>query len=169
MDETGPHFSGATADQVTVELHNASNYSTIENVFHDVNLGINGNISISTVPYVENGNYYITIRHRNSIATTTALPVSFAANTISYDFSNSAAQAYGNNLKLMNDKYCIFGGDVTQDGLVDSSDMIGVDNDASAFATGYIATDANGDGLIDSGDMILIDNNASNFVGSIHP
>jgi len=47
--------------------------------------------------------------------------------------------------------------------------MIAVDNDASTFVSGYLATDTNGDGLIDSSDMILVDNNASNFIGSILP
>jgi len=56
-----------------------------------------------------------------------------------------------------------------QDGLVDSSDMIDVDNAGAGFAIGYIATDINGDGIIDSSDMIIIDNNATGFIGAILP
>jgi hypothetical protein len=44
-----------------------------------------------------------------------------------------------------------------------------VDNQSSFFGTGYISEDANGDGLIDSGDMILIENNTNNFIGRIVP
>jgi hypothetical protein len=47
---------------------------------------------------------------------------------------------------------------VNQDGLVDSSDMITVDNESAAFTTGYLPEDINGDGLIDSSDMIYLDN-----------
>jgi hypothetical protein len=35
-----------------------------------------------------------------------------------------------------------------------------VDNLSSNFAAGYLYEDANGDGLIDSGDMIMVENNA---------
>jgi hypothetical protein len=47
--------------------------------------------------------------------------------------------------------------------------MIDLDNDATNFAVGYISTDVNGDGLVDSSDMILVDNHASNFIGAILP
>lgn len=53
--------------------------------------------------------------------------------------------------------------------MIDSSDMISVDNDAGNFSAGYMATDLNGDGLVDSGDMILLDNNAANFISTVHP
>jgi len=44
-----------------------------------------------------------------------------------------------------------------------------VDNAASNFVTGYIVSDINGDGLVDSGDMIILDNNASNFIAVTLP
>ena len=96
-------------------------------------------------------------------------PVSFAAASINYDF-DLPAKAYGNNLLLMIDgRWVIYGGDVNQDGLIDSGDMTGVDNDATTFVSGYVDNDANGDGLIDSGDMTIIDNNATGFVSAIIP
>ncbi|MBK7214009.1 MAG: hypothetical protein IPH88_12075 [Bacteroidales bacterium] len=107
--------------------------------------------------------------HRNSIETTTAIPVSFAGSNITYDFSTAAGQAFGSNQKLIGGKYLIYAGDLNQDGIVDSGDMMGVDNGSSNFLTGYIVIDANGDGLIDSGDMIVVDNNASTFIGSVTP
>jgi len=58
---------------------------------------------------------------------------------------------------------------VNQDGIVDSGDLIPVDNDASAFLQSYNPTDANGDGIIDSSDMILLDNNSSLFIAKITP
>ena len=167
-----PVFSGTVVDTLTIELHNATNYGLIEYQVHGVELNTNGDINlsgISGIPSVHNGEYYITIRHRNSILTTTSLPISFAGSTISYDFSTGAGQAFGSNLQNMNGVYAIFGGDENQDQLVDSSDMIDADNDAAAFAVGYIPTDVNGDGLVDSSDMILIDNNSTAFVASILP
>jgi hypothetical protein len=63
----------------------------------------------------------------------------------------------------------IFGGDVNQDAILDAADMTPMDNDASNFVNGYIATDANGDGIVNAGDVILLQNNASLFVAKIVP
>ena len=173
LDESGnPKWGTGIADKITVELHDPLNYSTIVYTAGSVNLAINGNALLggsAGIPGNLNASYYITIKHRNSIETTSALPVSFAAGTINYSF-DAPSKAFASNLKPMpGGVYAIFGGDVNQDGLVDSSDMIFVDNDVRFFATGYISTDVNGDGLIDSTDMILIDNNSKDFVGSILP
>jgi hypothetical protein len=167
QNENGDQWSGSVADHVTVELHNASNYSMTEYTASNVDLNTDGTISL-TIPGSLGGSYYITIRHRNSIETTTSNPVSFSTPTVSYQFDASSI-AFGDNMKLVNGNYCIYGGDVNQDGIVDSSDMIPIDNLSSNFATGYISEDANGDGLVDSGDMIIVDNNSSNFVGAMTP
>jgi PKD repeat protein len=164
----GDQFPGNTADQVTIELHNSDHYSTIEYTASNVNLSTSGSASV-VVPGTFGGSYYLTVKHRNGIETTTAAPVSFAASTINYSF-NSASQAYGGNLYEMEDGgFVIYCGDVNQDGIVDSGDMIPVDNLSSTFDTGYVPEDANGDGLIDSGDMIMLDNCANTFISSITP
>jgi hypothetical protein len=168
QNATGDQYPGITADQLTVELHNASNYSNIIYSAVNVNVSTSGNADLM-VPAAHSGSYYITVKHRNSIETTTASPVSFSGGTISYDFSSAITQAYGSNLKAAGGDFLIYGGDVNQDDIVDSGDMIGIDNDASTFAVGYIATDANGDGLIDAGDMIIVDNNAGSFITALTP
>jgi hypothetical protein len=65
--------------------------------------------------------------------------------------------------------WALYTGDVNQDGLIDSSDLIMVDNDVSVFATGYLPGDCNGDGLIDSSDMMVVDNNSNAFIGAVYP
>jgi hypothetical protein len=168
QDESGNQFPGTTADQITVELRNSANYSVIAHTASSVILSTAGVASL-TVPAGINSTYYITIRHRNSIETTSASPVSFATAVVTYNF-DGAAKAYGGNLQQMPDGYwLIFGGDVNQDGAVDSGDMTPVDNDGSAYISGYLATDANGDGTIDSGDMTIVDNNGASYVSSITP
>ncbi len=168
QNESGDMFSGNVADQIDVELHDASHYATIVYTAANADLSINGQASV-LIPATHSGSYYITVKHRNGIATVSSYPVNFNTGTINYSFNN-ADQAYGGNLRQISDSYwLIFGGDVNQDGIVDSGDMIPVDNSASGFGTGYIPEDANGDGLVDSGDMILIDNNASGFVSAITP
>ncbi|GAP42401.1 protein containing PKD repeat [Lentimicrobium saccharophilum] len=164
----GDQYPGNTADQITVELHNSLNYSDIVYTEPFVSLSTTGE-AVVEIPANLNGSYYITIKHRNSLATTSKLPVSFGTDIIDYSF-DGPTQAYGNNMLLMTDGHCaIFGGDVNQDGSVDTADMTPVDNDASDFATGYLVTDVNGDGTVDTGDMTIIDNNAATFTGTVTP
>ncbi len=164
----GDQYPGTTADQIAVELHNSLNFSNIVYTEPFVNLSTTGE-AVVEFPANLGGSYYITIRHRNSLETTSKQPVSFAGSLINYSF-DGPEQAYGNNMLLMTDgHYTIFGGDVNQDGAVDTADMTPVDNDASGFASGYLVTDVNGDGIVDTGDMTIIDNNAAAFVSSIAP
>jgi len=168
MDESGVHWGATIADKVTLELRDAANYTTLVYTASNVDLHTDGNISI-TIPSSYSGNYYLTVRHRNSIETVSANPVSFSGYAIIYNFDD-ATKAYGGNLLHKPDgRWVIYAGDVNQDGIVDSGDMIPVDNDAANFVTGYLSTDVNGDGLIDSGDMILLDNNSASFVSANKP
>ena len=171
QDASGDKFPGTTADQVIIDLHSSvpGNYSTVVYSSGQVNLSTSGHVNTS-IPAVHTGSYYISVRHRNSIETVSTLPVSFSENAIIYNFTNAASRAYGSNLILSNDgNFLFYGGDVNQDGVIDSGDMIPIDNDGSAFVTGYIDTDVNGDGLIDLTDMITIDNHSAAFVSSITP
>lgn len=164
---TGDQFPGNTADKLSVELIDAGTGNLVYTL-SNIDLSTSG-IVTSQIPSVHNGSYYIYVIHRNSITTSTANPVSFSGSTISYDFSTGISQAFGSNLKDMGDVAAVFSGDVNQDGLIDSSDMIIVDNDVSSFASGYLNSDSNGDGLVDSSDMIIIDNNNILFVTAILP
>jgi hypothetical protein len=63
----------------------------------------------------------------------------------------------------------IYGGDVSQDGFIDTADMTPVDNDSFNYLSGYLNSDTNGDGVVDTGDMTMVDNNASNYIGTQTP
>jgi hypothetical protein len=169
QDASGNHFASDTADVVTIELHDATSYSIIVHSMNNVAVNTNGQATIGTVPYTMTGSYYITIKHRNSIETVSANPVSFAGNSISYDFSTAASQAYGSNQKGIGGTYVIYGGDVNQDGVIDTADMTPIDNDSANYASGYLDTDVNGDGVIDTADMTIVDNNAAAYVGVVTP
>jgi trimeric autotransporter adhesin len=169
-DDMGPHFGTGIADQVTVELHNPSSYPSIEYSKNEVNLSTSGTLTITTVPSWISSDYYITILHRNSIETVSALPVSFAGATINYDFSTSSSQAYFDNLKDTGDGFfVIWGGDVNQDGIVDGGDMNPVDNASTAITFGYVPEDVNGDGIVDGGDMNIVDNNSTAIIMALIP
>jgi hypothetical protein len=166
----GNQFPGNTADQISVELHSAvaGQYATIFNTATNINLTTSGLATVN-VPATYSGSYYVTIKHRNSIATVSGTPLSFAASTINYNFSTSAAQAFGSNLKNSGGVFVIYGGDIDGDGSVGIADMALVDNASAAFVSGYVVEDADGDGSVGIADMALIDNNSAAFVSSVTP
>ncbi len=119
------------------------------------------------------GNYYIVIKHRNSIETWSAVPYSFNGLTpVYFDMRNSFSSAYGDNMILVNtspDRFAIYSGDVNRDGIVDGSDMSEVENDVSISLTGHVRTDLTGDEFVDGSDLSIVDNNAYNSVSVITP
>jgi hypothetical protein len=118
---------------------------------------------------VQPGLYYLVVKHRNSIETWSSAPVYIEAVAKTYDFTLFASQAYGNNLVLNGNNYCIFSGDVNQDGIVDATDNSLIDNDAYYFREGYINTDLTGDRAVDGSDYTIAENNAASFVSAITP
>jgi hypothetical protein len=170
QDETGDHFAGSVADVISVEFaQDAAPHSAVYTV-DNVQLYANGKCSLS-VPGALNGSYYIVVKHRNSIETWSALPVSLAGGAISYNFSNAASQAYGDNMKLMGSVYAIYSADPNQDGTVDGSDMLLIDNASKPpVLHGYNPEDLNGDGSVDGTDMLMVDNNSKPpVVGIVKP
>lgn len=167
-NELGPQFGPGIADQIAVELHNSGNYGIIEYADPNVFLSTGGSAQ-TFIPSGFSSSYYLTIKHRNSIETTSASPVSFALPVVNFTF-NQPSNVYGSNLIQMFDGgYAIYGGDANQDGAVDGGDVTPFDNDQFNYVSGYVATDINGDGIIDSGDGTIIDNNQFYYVGAVLP
>lgn len=165
---SGDQYPGVVADKITVELHETGNYGNLIYTVPNVDLNTNGTATV-TIPASLTASYYITVKHRNSLETVSANPVAFISGTINQAFDQPSQVFGGNLLQMSGGEYAIYGGDVNQDGSVDTADMTPVDNDASNFATGYLTTDVNGDGTVDTGDMTIVDNNAAGFVTAITP
>ena len=116
------------------------------------------------------GQYYIVVTHRNSIDTWSKLGQTFAVDTLkNYDFTNAPTQAFGDNLAFNTGKYCMFNGDMSRDGSVDVTDIVGVYNDGTNFLSGYLVTDMNGDDFVDVTDLLITYNNSSSFVSIARP
>lgn len=120
---------------------------------------------------VYSGSYYISLEGRNIVETwsRTGGESIIAGSINTYDFTNLQSKAYGNNLILKGSKYCIFSGDVNNDGIVDAGDVAIADNDAFEFVAGYVDSDVNGDMITDASDVQIVDNNAFNIVTRITP
>lgn len=109
---------------------------------------------------------YIVVKHHNSIETWSTWVLSFMG-AVTIPMIDSSAYAYGNNLKHVGTKYCIFTGDVNQDKVIDAEDVLMIYNDQQE--TGYVNSDLNGDLIVDVSDLIIAYNNATNVVTAITP
>ncbi len=115
--------------------------------------------------------FYIVIKHFNSIETWSKMPGVYYNNLLNYyDFTNSANSAYGDNLKLVGTKFTIYSGDVNQDKVIDVLDESLVDNGVTNYLVGrFIPEDLNGDNIVDGLDFLIADNNVYNYVAAITP
>jgi hypothetical protein len=150
-------------DIVNITLKNSTfPYASLESQNITLNSSGTGVGAFSNV--VEGNQYYLVLNHRNSIETWSATSQSFSAGILNYDFTSGQNKAYGNNLKLKGSKWCIYSGDVGQDGSVDLTDLIPIINDANSFATGYLNTDLTFDGSVDLDDILIVINNSNAFI-----
>jgi hypothetical protein len=142
-------------DTVSVELRNASApYALIDQT--KILLNSNGQGTGKFYNAVNGTPYYLVVNHRNALETWSSTPQIFTANSLSYDFTTGQNKAYGNNLKLVGTKWCIYGGDVNQDGFVEASDLNLVFTGNVNGVTGYIATDLNGDMFTEIQDLNIV-------------
>jgi len=153
-------------DSVEVNLWSANNLSdatpdySVKAVLHT-----NGTIAAVFPGSTLNNNYYVALKHRNSIEVWSAEPIKIIPISY-YDFSSSMNSAYSNEFNdpmkwVSGNKYAMFGGDVNQDGTVDVLDAQITDNGATNLLFGYDASDCNGDGSTDIFDTQLIENNST--------
>ncbi|MBS1551301.1 MAG: hypothetical protein JST15_04435 [Bacteroidetes bacterium] len=120
-----------------------------------------------------NGNYYLQMKHRNSIETWSNSALTYnVSSTLNYDFTFSANQAFGNNQINVDNtpvSFAFYSGDINQDGTIDASDVSEVDNDANISLSGYVKTDVTGDDFVDAQDVSIVDNNANISVTAVTP
>ncbi|MBK9331625.1 MAG: hypothetical protein IPM96_04250 [Ignavibacteria bacterium] len=117
-----------------------------------------------------NENYFLHLHHRNSIETwSKSGGLNFDLRHTGYNFTMDSSSAFGNNLVRKGQRFCIYGGDINQDGVTDLQDIVIADNDAYNFSSGYINSDLTGDMITDADDLSLADNNAFLYVSKILP
>lgn len=121
-------------------------------------------------PSLTTGNYYLNIKHRNSIETWSKNTISYEEDApLTYNFTTASNKAYGDNLVLKGGKYCMYSGDVNQNGSVDLTDVVLVNDAMNNFVTGYVPEDITGDNEVDLTDVLLASANSTNFVMVVKP
>jgi len=127
-------------------------------------------LKVTFIRQVTPGNYYIVIKHKNSLETwSRAGGEQFGSGYYFYDFTSAANKAYGNNLILKDGLYCIYSGNINQDDIIDADDMLLIDNDLLSFAPGNSITNLNGDGIVDIDDLAICDKNARELISVQRP
>ncbi|MCY7360911.1 MAG: hypothetical protein LH629_02415, partial [Ignavibacteria bacterium] len=98
------------------------------------------------------GTYYIVTKQRNCLETWSKTGgVTFTQGSImNYDFTTSASQAFGNNLKLKGTKYCVYSGDCNQDGVINDIDRTLIVNKLGF--SGFYPEDIDGNRFINALD-----------------
>lgn len=157
-------YNGSTTipDTVTVELRNSTSpYLIVDQA--KIFLNENGQGTGRFISAINGIPYYLVLKHRNALETWSALTQTFSNNAMSYDFTTASTKAFGNNLKQYGSKWCIYGGDVNQDGIIDNLDLSSVYNANKNGVTGYTTTDITGDLYTEIDDLTKVFIN--NFLG----
>jgi hypothetical protein len=116
------------------------------------------------------GNFYIGVKHRNSIETWSAVPVYRGICPTVYNFSNAAQKAFGSNMVEVDaNRWALYSGDINQDDNIDLGDVALLENSILNFDFGYQSTDISGDGNVDLSDNPIVESNVNQFVFSIKP
>ena len=162
-------FVSPTTDvaDIVVELYDAS---TLTLVTSTTALLLTDGTAVCTFATAPSGSFYLTVRGSNFIQTWSAAPVSVGSTPLTYDFSDAANKAYGDNMVLLETGvYGLFSGELNADGNIDNADYLIWETDANNFEFGVFPTDLNGDGNVDNADYLFWETNANNFVFSVTP
>ena len=169
LNQLVPGATGAEADTISVDIYDANTFTFVTTT--KAILMTDGTCTATLT--AADGNYYVAVRHRNSLLTWSSIDVALSTSTpASYDFSTSATQAFSGWMAddLNEGIFSIFTGDINQDEFVDAADFPPYDNDNTAgLCCDYYVTDLNGDGFVDAGDFPAYDNNNAAGVFAIHP
>jgi hypothetical protein len=166
-NEAVPNTLPTEVDIILVELHDPQTYQLV-----DAQWAILNTDGTATVPFTQSaGDYYIAIKHRNTVQTWSAAPVALSDTAPLYDFTIASDKAYGDNqVQVEPGVWAFFTGDLNQDDFIDGHDFPAFDTDSfNGVAQVYVATDMNGDGFVDGNDFPVFDNNSFNGVTAIHP
>lgn len=100
------------------------------------------------------GSYYIEIKHRNSLAVWSGTTKSFTqGGSTSFNILSGPSTVYGADLISINGRWCMYSGDINQDGAINGNDFTVFNQQFGQ--NGYLASDLNGDGTVNGNDFTI--------------
>ena len=173
-DTIGDYTYGNTTDVegITVELHDASDYSLVATTTAMLHTDGTAVATFGTAP---TGSYYVVVKGSNILQTWSATAQTVGATPLTYDFTTSASQAYGDNMiELESGVYGAYSGDLSgldsvQDDYIDLYDYSNWETDSNNGAFGVYITDLNGDGYVDLYDYSIWELNSNESRYAIYP
>ncbi len=142
-------------DSVTVEMRGSvSPFPLIESKKILLNSAGQGTAAFNLI--VKSTQYYIVLKHRNALETWSAVAQTFSTASLSYDFTTAASQAYGSNLASKSGFWCLFSGDVDQNGFIYVEDVTQTFISYILGSVGYLPTDINGDLITNFTDVGVV-------------
>jgi hypothetical protein len=156
------------ADSVTIELH--SSVTPFETLFqHKSVINTTGLVKAFFPTTTLGKTYYLVVKHNKSLETWSANPIVVNSLT-TYNFSNAASKAYGNNMiEIEPLTWAFFSGDMNHDGFIDAVDFTIWETSANNFENNYPISDLDGDGTADNNDFSIWELNANSFVSVQKP
>ncbi len=168
----GLNDSSNACDSIEICLWSVNQLNNESASFRDKAILKTNGMAHFLLPSDLTGDYYIALKHRNSIEIWSAQPVSFPTFNL-HDFSlsnNTFTDGFNSSQKLMPDgNYAMYCGDVNQDGTIDIFDQQNLENAVLFFDFGYLLNDCNADGVEDIFDMQIIENNTSLYLYYARP
>ena len=153
-------LAGSNTDSIIVQLAGSLAPHTI--LYSDKAVINSSGVGVFSFPAaVMGGNYYVVVKHRNSLETWSGSAIAFPSTSNSFDFTSGITQAYGSNLiNVGGGRYAIRSGDIDQNGIINNADFTLVQTAVLTLSSGYLVSDITGDNLIESTDYSLVETNS---------
>lgn len=144
-------IANANSERNTITIETQAGFLMEDGNIRD----LDGNSGLTFHCLLPNEAYHFAIRHRNHLDVLTSVPINPTTSTL-YDFTIASEQALGvGQLKESEDGvFVLYGGDFTQDGVIQVSDYDNWALEPAVVGT-YSPSDGNLDGVIQSTDYDL--------------
>ena len=149
-------------DWVLLELRDENNPTIVISsraafvLTNGVVLDLNGSNEIAFSGVVD-GNYFLSVQHRNHLRVISSSPVTFISGLGTFDFTTGNVQGTNAMLAIANGKFAMWAGDTNGDGKINPTDRSNTFNDRNM--TGYLTSDVNLDGSVNAADRSITYNN----------
>lgn len=111
------------------------------------------------------GEYVVSVKTKNALEVSTPSALTLGEDTVNYDFTIDASQAFGSNqVEVESGVFALYSGDINQDGVISEADRALWEIDSNNAEFGDFATDLDGSGGVDPSDFSVWEANIGKTV-----